>query len=567
MAYSIPSGTNYDAFANAEEVIISEGVTLSMSEKSPFARRLMLDTTSPMRANQYSQNWLINVPFIAGAEGVIQPDVTLESVFGPGVTEAGSMTRYRKLTDLTDFWPDAADSPSVRTKVLSIGIAGYKTNLSRDLGDAFIDATDRVKAELTAGQLSRAADQYSSAILHNWWADQNSNYELCKASNVTVLDSAGAAVAGTAVGTVLKFNTSNSAPHRFHRNQLVDFLYAFDPDGSGGSAAAQYDVVNKAGANRYIGLVREVKPVTNEVFIEFRLSGNPATVATLEAIGSGASAGGSVGSEGTNTLDIPEGSIVVPYGTRDAATNSSKSYGMHGPNSYMKTTGYLLGDDRVTTGPNSEGSISVTGGTSDSIPELASVIFNEGGAALTQELLTRRLQLVNEAFSHYMVDGQPGGIDIILTTEAVRMAYLNELRGRYMQLVGDAPLSLANEGTRSQFSFSHGDRNYAIETDPYIGSGELYGFKTRGSNWRFGVPPDIMGFQSEPSMPNQIPFRFVAQAGGLPSNVVPIYGTSGATNKFGGAVQMPGVIRGQLYCRDPRGLKLTNLSEDKEYIS
>jgi len=86
-------------------------------------------------------------------------------------------------------------------------------------------------------------------------------------------------------------------------------------------------------------------------------------------------------------------------------------------------------------------------------------------------------------------------------------------------------------------------------------------------NWKRAAPADYGNFASAPQIAQQIPFKFVAQAGGYPSNAVPISDTSGSYNKFTGNVQMPGIIRCQHFPEHPAGLKLTGLTEDREFQS
>jgi hypothetical protein len=541
MAYDIPTDNVLNARDVDRETRISELMTFASFEISPVWANIYNTSQGVFGIGDFNKDYIISRNYELGQEGIIKPDTGKTSLYGGSQVDAGAFTRFNDSMIDTAVWPDPQLSPTTKSVRLDIGMSAFLTNYNSTMGEALADADPRTIANILSGKDQRFAETVTRNQAHYFWANQNDNYSYCRAENVGTVDADYATASGAQ--PVLVFQTSNDAPSRFSEGQLVDFLYYEDQ--SGGATFEASDIAHDG----FMGVVVNVDRLENKVYVRF-INTSTGALATVDTV----AAGDGETAVGSEDVTIPEGVYVVPHGTRGLQSDGSTqaSMGMLGPNAFYKASGTLLGDEAVSTG-----TINV-----DQISRMKSKIKAVGGA-LTQQTLTRSLNNFNDAYRD-----QGHMIDTMVTTQGVVNEYLNNQAARRIADVGGAPYTLSHEGFDGKFTFQNGDQKFDIVVDPYVEAGALYGFKFANQNWKRAAPADYGNFAGGiPDIPQAIPFKFVAQAGGYPTNAVPINDTQGNYNKFTGNVQMPGIVRCQHFPEHPAGFKLTGLTEDREFQS
>lgn len=541
MAYSIPTDNVLNLRDVDRETRISELLTFKAFEVSPVWQNIYNTSQGVFPIGDFNKDYIISRNYELGQEGIIKPDTAKTTLYGGSQLDAGAFTRFNdSLTD-TAVWPDPKLSPSTKSIRFDIGMSAFLTNYNSTMGEALADADPRTIAKVLAGKDERFAITVTRNQAHYFWADQNDRYAFCQVENGESVAADTFVSAGSGAEAVYMFQTSNDAPSRFHEGMLIEFAFEAAQT-AGGNANNQWDIAHPG----VFAVVINVDRLENRVYCRFINESTMAAV-TVDAV---AALGGDSGT--VSPVSIPEGSYVLPYGTiSGSAAAGNTSHGMLGPNAFYKDSGNLLGDEAVSTG-----TVNV-----DVVSRMKSKKKAVNGS-LTQQILTRALNNFNDAYRD-----QGHMLDTMVTTQGVVNEYLNNQAARRTEDVGGSAYTLANEGFDGRFSFQNGDQKFDIVVDPYVEAGALYGFKFANQNWKRACPADYGNFSSAPQIAQQIPFRFVAQAGGYPTNAVPISDTSGSYNKFTGNVQMPGIIRCQHFPEHPAGLKLTGLTEDREFQS
>ena len=230
---------------------------------------------------------------------------------------------------------------------------------------------------------------------------------------------------------------------------------------------------------------------------------------------------------------------------------NSKGYGIAGINSWLKNTGNLLGSDY-----DSANAIDV--GTH---PEFKSY-FKTSVGTLTEHKLRQYLRGFHRAKEKY---GQY--VDCLIASDGVWLNYESQKIGQYMLDRTNRLSSLTNEGSQEGFKFTFDGRTYTGYTSNFIESGTVYGIRKGGSNWKKYVPPSPKGTQKFDKAESFIPFEFVAPALGYSSVKVPITrpATASGISLLTEGAQMPGMLRMQLVPDQPAGIKLTGVTEDRQY--
>jgi hypothetical protein len=547
MAFSAPSSSIFVAAQEALEDTISQGTTFKVRSTSKFWREFFTTSMGAIPADELSKDYKYTRTFTSGESGHIEPDVNQWGLFGGGNTNVGEWSRLNTLAGTT--WPDPRKSINRRPQKWSVPITSHLGTLDFAFGEALIDQHPAYVGERMGEKMEGLINKIARYICQYFLAEDER--QIGVVSNGRIEDSSGTSAA---TGPRFVFQPNDEAIGKFEINQSLDFLAPIIHVGSAGNGgASQYDVYNEG----YIGYVVDVDPHANEVTVEFfsDTEGSFGTQnTTVEAIASAASAVGSAGHPDGTSIDIPDGAIVVPYGTRpDAAT---KSWGTFGVNDYYKDSGALLGDFAI-----SDATIDV-----GLHPQFRSLVVAETGSP---SLSRRRLRDYCNRFD-LMHDEQGHSISIFQATQGVLDQYLDELDAAITQTVAVNNIRSIDEGYQdAEATFTHNGKVRRIIADRWCPKGQLYGHVTDGQNWRRIVPPNLpvvnrlSGSTSDGRMPDLIPVELVAAMSGLPDNYVPIFDTSGGINQFTGDKQMPFMIRMTQVPMHPAGLKVTGLAESK----
>ena len=156
-------------------------------------------------------------------------------------------------------------------------------------------------------------------------------------------------------------------------------------------------------------------------------------------------------------------------------------------------------------------------------------------------------------------------IDCLIASDGVWLNYEAQKIGQYMLDRTNRLSSLTNEGSQEGFKFTFDGRTYTGYTSNYIEDGTVYGIRKGGQNWKKYVPPSPKGTQKFDKAEGFIPFEFVGPALGYADVKVPIQKVSGNSTLVTEGMQMPGMLRMQLVPDQPAGMKLTNVSTDRQY--
>ena len=230
---------------------------------------------------------------------------------------------------------------------------------------------------------------------------------------------------------------------------------------------------------------------------------------------------------------------------------NSKGYGIAGINSWLKNTSNLLGNDADTNNAIDVGKH----------PEFKSY-FKTSVGTLTEHKLRQYLRGFHRAKEKY---GQY--VDCLIASDGVWLNYESQKIGQYMLDRTNRLSSLTNEGSQEGFKFTIDGRTYTGYTSNFIESGTVYGIRKGGNNWKKYVPPSPKGTQKFDKAESFIPFEFVAPALGYSSVKVPITrpATASGISLLTEGAQMPGMLRMQLVPDQPAGIKLTGVTEDRQY--
>jgi len=524
MAYNLPSDSLITDFDESAETRISEAIGIKMVMLGKVWQETVLNQQGVINFTEgvASANWYIHRLYKLGQTGIGQPDSNKSFLFGEQNTEFGQFGRRAKWRTVS---MDPNNVPKARHARLTIPMMAQQYMLTKSIGESLYQTNPAYKGDIESDIYMDFAHGVARDQCLYWYTSQNNGYQFCTVSS-------GAWVTRNTTEDTFQFQTSNEAIERFNENMVVDFRYESDPDGSG--SLADEGLINDG----YIGYVTAVDITSNTVEVQFLNSSD--TVAT--------------GSGGANSaFTIGDGSRVCPYNNYDDA--NSQYMGVAGINSYQKSSGTLLDDESV--GTSGAGKIPL-----DDYPQLRSVEKAVNGS-LTPDILRQWVGLADRAGAR--INGY--GMDTIFTTEGVLRQACSDQTAYHLNLnqgpIGGAITADGNCG----YTFSMNGKTYKIIADPWVEAGTLYGTKLGQNNWKRAVPEDLTGFRSAPSIPTQIPFRFIAEWYGLPDERIPIYDSSAAGNynRLTEGIQMPGIVRYQVCPDNPVGLKLTSLTEDNDF--
>jgi hypothetical protein len=524
MAYTPPSNVLITDFDESAETRISEAIGLAMMAISPFWRETVLNQqgVESLTSGVASKNWYINRLYRLGQAGAVEMDPNDTFLFGESNTEFGAFGRRSKFNPITI---DPRVVPKSRHVLMTVPMRSQRAMLVKTVGEAIYGTNPAMQGDIEAGLMMDFGHTIARKQCGYWYTSQNDSYQLCTVSSGAWVNRTSDVVGDE----TFQFQTSNEAIERFNENQMIEFRYATDPDGSGSLEAG--DLINDS----HVGYVIAVDPSSNTVEVQF------INVTGTVAPGS--------------TYVIPDGARVIPWRSGDHSGNTIT--GIAGINSYLRSDGDLLGDDAV--GTSGEGKI-----TGEDHPQFRSIEQAINGS-LTLEVLRRWTALAQRQSSRLNM----AGIDTMFTTEGVLRNAVNEMQAYELNTnTGPVGGSIVADGNTG-YTFNYNGKTFRIIADPWCDAGTLYGTQLGGNNWKRAVPEDLTGFASAPSIPTQIPFRFIANWYGFQNNQFPIYhvDTSGSTgyNQLTEGVQLPGVVRYQVVPDNPVGLKLTGLTEDNVF--
>lgn len=445
----------------------------------------------------------------------------------------------------TNTWPDATDGVMARPFRLGVGMKAMVSNLYMSLGEMTAEATPAFIGEVIGPKLEGHARLIAHTLCNYWYLAENNAYQVGSITFTTgtafystdFLSSAtptftAAGTSGVVSSiTAIKFFANEKNIDRYALGMRVDVFDASSTqirkNDSQSTAAAQ------GPTTRISAWVAAVDEVTNYVTIAF---------------GSGISL-----TAGTNNYVYFANARTLNNGSATTGTG----YGFAGINSWLRSgassatdgSQFLLGNDRDT---GNQIDVNVH-------PEFRSYMKSSVGT-LTEHKMRQYLRGFHRAKEKY---GQY--IDTLIASDGVWLNYESQKIGQYMLDRTNRLSSLQNEGSQEGFKFSFDGRTYTGYTSNYIEDGTVYGIRKGGTNWKKYVPPSPKGTQKFDKAESFIPFEFVGPSLGYADVKVPIQRVSGNSTLVTEGMQMPGMLRMQLVPDQPAGMKLTNVTTDRQY--
>jgi len=445
----------------------------------------------------------------------------------------------------TNTWPDATDGVMARPFRLGVGMKAMVSNLYMSLGEMTAEATPAFIGEVIGPKLEGHARLIAHTLCNYWYLAENNAYQVGSITFTTgtafystdFLSSAtptftAAGTSGTVSAiTAIKFFANEKNIDRYALGMRVDVFDASSTqirkNDSQSTAAAQ------GPTTRISAWVAAVDEVTNYVTIAFG-SGISLTAGTTNYV------------YFANARTLNNGSATTGTGYGFAGINSWLRSGASGASDGSQ---YLLGNDRDT---GNQIDVNVH-------PEFRSYMKSSVGT-LTEHKMRQYLRGFHRAKEKY---GQY--IDTLIASDGVWLNYESQKIGQYMLDRTNRLSSLQNEGSQEGFKFSFDGRTYTGYTSNYIEDGTVYGIRKGGTNWKKYVPPSPKGTQKFDKAESFIPFEFVGPSLGYADVKVPIQRVSGNSTLVTEGMQMPGMLRMQLVPDQPAGMKLTNVTTDRQY--
>jgi len=515
-------GTLFDKDNTRIEEILSKQIDTILPTLDPIWRDTVVSSQGVGNVSEFSKDFQVNKLYRTGMTGVIEQggpvdDFMLYGEAFDGTGPASSLgNRLLKQNAPGKSFPDPMDGAKPKTFRLTVPMRAMYTNLSLTLGELQMDATPAVIGDVVSPILQGFAQNLSHTLCNYWYVSQNDSYKLGTISGTPTNSGSGPYYS--------KVSITEGTYDRFFTGQRID-IYDEDEDSGNGLRSN-----SNAGAGRYSVWVDSVDDLKGEI-----------TLVSTDNVFAGTA---------TGSVAIAAGDALVyaNSGENAAGTGSASFTGIAGINSWLKSTGNLLGDEAINGA-----SISVT-----DHPEFKS-FFKGSVGVLTEHKLRQYLRRFHAAKSKL---GQT--IDALTASDGVWLAYEAQKIGQYQIDRTNNLSSLNNEGSAEGFAMTFEGRTYKGHSSQYIEDGTVYGLKTSGSNWKRYVPPDYAGLQSMGEADAHVPFRFVVPAlTGGSSVKFPYLLNNG--NQMTEAVQMPGMLRMQLIPDQAAGMKLTGVTTDTVY--
>jgi hypothetical protein len=516
MAYTVTADSLFNTHSGRIEEVINKNIGTILPSMDPAWRDTIVSSQGVGPASELGRDMLLTKVFMGSMAGVVQMsnkantnDFTL---FGDA---DAALSAKSHLQSLSQTFPDAAAGTNATPYRLQVPMRAIHTNLMMTMGELQAEATPAFIGSVIAPKMEGFARNIAQTVCNTWYTTENDNYVLgtvATKSNVSSDHSATDAV---------KVTLNEKTYHRFAVGMRVDIIDESD---------AQDDVLSAA-TGVYVLAVDEVK---GELVL-----------------------GQNVGSAGDLNTNMAAGAV----GTADRIclpgfrnTTAGQAIGndsaIAGVNSWLKSTGNLLGNDAI-----SGNSIDV-----DVHAEHKSYVKGSVGA-LTEHKLRQYLRGFHRAKDRYGMY-----IDCLIASDGVWLDYESQKIGQYMVDRTGKPSSMNSQGSADGFTFMMDGRTYQGYTSNYVEDGAVYGIRKGGNNWKRYVPPSPAGTQKASEVESFLPFEFVAPALGYSGIKAPISttdGTDGGRTRVTEGVQMPGMLRMQLVPDQPCGLKLTGCNTDQ----
>lgn len=448
----------------------------------------------------------------------------------------------------TNTWPDATDGVMARPFRLGVGMKAMVSNLYMSLGEMTAEATPAFIGEVIGPKLEGHARLIAHTLCNYWYLAENNAYQ---------------------VGTIT-FTTGTGSGAQYSTNFLSSATPTFTDAGTSGvvpSITAIKFFANEKNIDRYaLGMRVDIFDSSST---QIRKNDSQSTAAA-QGPTTRISAWVAAVDEVTNFVTIAFGSgISLTAGTtnyvyfanartlNNGSATTGTGYGFAGINSWLRSgassatdgSQFLLGNDRDT---GNQIDVNVH-------PEFRSYMKSSVGT-LTEHKMRQYLRGFHRAKEKY---GQY--IDTLIASDGVWLNYESQKIGQYMLDRTNRLSSLQNEGSQEGFKFSFDGRTYTGYTSNYIEDGTVYGIRKGGTNWKKYVPPSPKGTQKFDKAESFIPFEFVGPSLGYADVKVPIQRVSGNSTLVTEGMQMPGMLRMQLVPDQPAGMKLTNVTTDRQY--
>jgi len=536
-----PAGSLFSTHSVRIEEVINKSMTMFLPSLDPIWRNVISTSQGVAPVDDLGRDWKVLKTFHGAVTGVIEqggPKNDFVLYGDPADTGLGAKVH---LQGLSETWPSALEGANATPFRLGIPMRSMLTNLLITMGEKQAEVTKAFIGQIIAPKMTGFGRHLAAQLCNYAYLSQNTHYSI---TSVTTRATDASIVAGTSNKEVkVDLTNSNHAVDRLFVGMRVQW---YSSDGTTLRQAASL------GTNT-VFMITAIDEATG--FFSFRAVDNSAL-------------------DGANFLTngFTDGDILVFANSKGTATTPFAQTpfftGIAGLNSWLKT-----GDASGATATNVNSLLGAERDTGNVInvnvhPEFKSW-FRSIAAPLTEHTLRKELRGFHRTKNKY---GQ--SIDSLIASDGVWLAYAAQRIDReVIDRTNSVPDMRTGQGQATAFNETGGEmrfqmdgRTYLGYTSTYVESGTLYGLKKGGSNWKKYIPPDPRGAtRGGADIPGDMPFRF---AGNIiaNSNELPVYITDAAGRTLlSEGSQMPGMLRMQLVPEQPAGMKLTNITEDRQY--
>ena len=509
MAYTVTADSLFNTHSGRIEEVINKNIGVILPSMDPAWRDTIVSSQGVGPASALGRDMLVTKVFMGSMAGIVEMSnkaVTNDfTLFGDTDT---ALSAKAHLQNITQTFPDATKGTNATPYRMQVPMRAIHTNLLMTMGELQAEATPAFIGSVIAPKMEGFARNIAQTVCNTWYTTENEEYQL--GTIATIADASSSHTVTHAVTLTL----TEKAYHRFAVGQRVEVLD--DTDTLTLDTAAPIKVVC------YVLSVDEIK----------------GTVV--------------IGTNDDSNLDstLGAGDRIIAAGTHKSATAIGNDGAIAGVNSWLKSTGALLGRDAI-----SGQSIDVDIHTEHKSYTKATV------GALTEHKLRQYLRGFHRAKDRYGMY-----IDCLIASDGVWLNYESQKIGQYMLDRTSRPSSLNSEGSAEGFTFAMDGRSYKGYTSNYVEDGAVYGIRKGGNNWKRYVPPSPAGTQKFDKAESFLPFEFVAPAlgyGGIKAPISTTDGSDGGRTRVTEGVQLPGMLRMQLIPDQPAGLKLTGCTTDQ----
>ena len=543
----VPAASLFGTQALRIQEILNRNINFLLPNMDPFYRKQFVTSQGVVPADQLGRDLKVIKMFQGSFAGVLEPagprgdfvlyGDALNSGLGAG-TGADGFDRNNIYLQGQNFgsaaqtFPDPFLGANPRPFRLGVPMRAFVGNMAMSMSEMSADMTPAVIDEVMAPKMLAWANQIAHHICLYTYLNQNDNYKLSTLSSTN-----GNSFSFINSNTTIRFTVDNYSIDRYYKGLRIQIY------NSAGTTA------RTSGTSTENLIVTRVDEMRNIVEASCGVAIHSNTHPSASA--------------------IVAGDIIVLSGSKGSASTpfSGGAYftGLAGFNSWIKTgdgtntdnaANCLLGEERDTAN-----SVNVNVNS-----EFKSFGLNFGGNALTEHALRKILRAWHRAKMKY---GQY--IDHILAADGIWLAYEATKIGReYLDRTGRLS-SIQREGSDNGemsdgINFEFDGKRYKGYTSNFVPSGEVYGVRLGGNNWKRCIPPGPKGTKKMDQAESWAPAEFVAPAlTGSGSPHVPMFRIVNNANLMSEFVQLPIMLRMQLIPDQPAGLKLTSVAEDRQY--